>query len=553
MERTKKKKERKVKGESFMQGVLSLMVAQVLIKLLGLVYKWYLTNREGFGDEGNAIYSAGFSIYALLLTLSSTGVPNAVSKLVSEHTAKGDYRGAHRIFKISLATFAIIGLVGTLIMFLGAGYIANVWLAIPEAELTLVALSPAIFFVAIICVFRGYFNGRENMKATANSQTLEQIFKTVFTVLVVEIVAICSGVNTNLMAAGANLATTLATAAGFIYLYMYYKVRRADLGKEIVSSENYPTKSIWGTVKSILMVSIPMSLSSILTSINRNIDSMTVKRGLQTFLIEGEALKQYGILSGKVDTLVSLPLSFNIAFATALVPAIAGAKTKGDMQTANKRVSFSLLVTMLIGLPCMVGMMIFAQPILNLLFPNANEGALILQVSALSIIFTVLNQTVNGALQGLGKIYTPAIALMVGVAIKFILNLVLVPIEAIGAAGAAFATAACHAIAFAIGFSVLRRNMKIDLPFSKFIVKPFLATFAMAICSYAVYLLLGGINAGRMVTIISILIAIIIYALAIITLKLFTKEELLMIPYGHKLYKILEKLGIYKESANPVK
>ena len=154
MERTKKKKERKVKGESFMQGVLSLMVAQVLIKLLGLVYKWYLTNREGFGDEGNAIYSAGFSIYALLLTLSSTGVPNAVSKLVSEHTAKGDYRGAHRIFKISLATFAVIGLIGTLIMFFGAGYISNVWLAIPEAELTLVALSPAIFFVAIICVFR---------------------------------------------------------------------------------------------------------------------------------------------------------------------------------------------------------------------------------------------------------------------------------------------------------------------------------------------------------------------------------------------------------------
>ena len=552
MEGTKRKKERKVKGESFMQGVLSLMVAQVLIKLLGLVYKWYLTNREGFGDEGNAIYSAGFSIYALLLTLSSTGVPNAVSKLVSEHTAKGDYRGAHRIFKISLATFAIIGLIGTLIMFFGAGYISNVWLAIPEAELTLVALSPAIFFVAIICVFRGYFNGRENMKATANSQTIEQLFKTVFTVLVVEIVAICSGVNTNLMAAGANLATTLATVVSFLYLYMYYKVRRADLGKEIVSSTNYPTKSILGTVKSILMVSIPMSLSSILTSINRNIDSMTVKRGLQTFLTEGEALKQYGILSGKVDTLVSLPLSFNIAFATALVPAIASARTKGDMQTATKRVSFSLLVTMLIGLPCMVGMMIFAQPILNLLFPNANEGALILQVSALSIIFTVLEQTVNGALQGLGKIYIPAIALTIGVAIKFLLNLTLVPIQTIGAAGAAFATVVCHAVAFAIGFYVLRKSMKIDLSFSKFIVKPFLASLIMAVCSYAVYLLLGGINAGRMVTIIAILIAIIIYSLTLIALKVFTKEELLMIPYGHKLYKLLEKLGIYKESSNLV-
>ncbi len=364
------------KGESFMQGVLSLMVAQVLIKLLGLVYKWYLTNRPGFGDEGNAIYSAGFSIYALLLTLSSTGVPNAVSKLVSEHTAKGDYRGAHRIFKISLATFAVIGLIGTLILFMGAGYISKVWLAIPEAELTLVALSPAIFFVAIISVFRGYFNGRENMKATANSQTLEQLAKTIFTILVVELVAICSGVNTNLMAAGANLATTLATVASFLYLYMYYKVRRIDLGKEIVSSVNFPTKSIFGTVKNILMVSIPMSLSSILTSINRNIDSMTVKRGLQSFLTEGEALKQYGILSGKVDTLVSLPLSFNIAFATALVPAIASAKTKGDMQTANKRVSFSLLVTMLIGLPCMVGMMIFARTDIKLIIPKCKSRSI---------------------------------------------------------------------------------------------------------------------------------------------------------------------------------
>jgi len=545
-----KKKEKKVKGESFMQGVMALMFSQVLIKLLGLVYKWYLTNREGFGDEGNAIYSAGFSIYALLLTISSTGVPNAVSRLVSQHTAKGDYRGAHRIFKIALVTFGIIGLTGTLIMFFGAGYISKNMLAIPDAELTLVALSPAIFFVSLICVFRGYFSGRENLKATANSQTIEQIFKTVFTILIVELVAICSGVDTKLMAAGANLATTFATVGSFIYLFMYYKVRREDLAKDIVTSKNYGTKSVWGTVKNILSVSIPMSLSAILTSINRNIDSTTVKRGLETFLSEGEALKQYGILSGKVDTLVSLPLSFNIAFATALVPAITTAKTKGDMGTATKRVSFSLLVTMLLGLPCMVGLMVFAQPILDLIFPNAPEGAFILQVSALSIIFTVLEQTVNGALQGLGKIMTPAIALTVGVAVKFILNLVLVPISDIGAAGAAFATVMCHAIAFFIGFKVLRKNMKIDLSFSKFVIKPFLASIIMGVCSYAIYIILTGISLGKLATIISICVAILIYILSVIVLKIFTKEEIFMIPYGQKIYKILQKFGIYKGQQN---
>ena len=183
MFKLKRKKESTEKVEGFMHGVIALMFSQVIIKILGLVYKWYLTNKEGFGDEGNAIYSAGFGIYALLLTISSTGVPNAVAKLVSEHNAKGDYRGAHRVFKISLITFAIIGLIGTLILFLGAHYISNVLLSIPDAELTLVALSPAIFFVSIISVFRGYFNGRQNMKATANSQTLEQLCKTIFTIL----------------------------------------------------------------------------------------------------------------------------------------------------------------------------------------------------------------------------------------------------------------------------------------------------------------------------------------------------------------------------------
>lgn len=351
----------KKKRSNFVNGVLALMFSQVLIKILGLIYKWYLTNKEGFGDKGNAIYSAGFSIYALLLTISSTGVPNAVAKLVSLHVAKGDFRGAHRVFKISFGVFAFIGLLGTLALFFGAHYIANTMLAIPEAELTLVALSPSIFFVSIISVFRGYFNGREEIKATAISQTIEQLFKTTFTILIVEFIAINMGTNTKIMAAGANLATTLATTGSLSYLYIFYRMGRKMIGNEIVRSTKYQTKSITKTINNILKVSMPMSLSSILASINKNIDSITVKRGLQKFLTEEEALKQYGILSGKVDTLNTLPLSFNIAFATALVPSITYAKVSGNIEEAKSKISYSLLVTMLIGIPATVGMFIFAR------------------------------------------------------------------------------------------------------------------------------------------------------------------------------------------------
>lgn len=366
-------KKKRIEKESFMQGVFILMLSQILVKILGVIYKLYLTNREGFGDKGNAIYSSGFQIYALFLTVSSVGVPNAVAKLISEKVAIGDHKGAHRIFKIALITFGMLGFACSLILFLGAKTIAQNVLQIPEAEMTLVALSPSIFFVSISCVIKGYFNGRESLKVTANSQTLEQFFKTIFSILLVEMLSIVSGVDTTIMAAGANLATTLATILCFSYLYRYYQNMKKQIAWEIKNTVNHQSTRVKKTLKQILAVSLPMSLSGILGTLNKNIDSMTVVRGLKKFLSTEEAKIQYGILSGKVDTLVTLPMSFNMAFATALVPSISSAKAVGDMQTIRKRVSFSILITILIGLPFMAGMIIFAEPILKLLFPNATS------------------------------------------------------------------------------------------------------------------------------------------------------------------------------------
>jgi len=220
------------RSNGFMRGIIAMITSQVIIKIVGLVYKIYLTNREGFGDSGNAINGAGFQIYALLLTISSIGVPNAISKLVSERLAIGDNKGAHRVFKIGFALFASIGLIGTLLLFFGAKHIAVIWLQIPEAELTLVSLSPSIFFVSIASVIRGYCNGRENLNVTAKSQTLEQIFKSTLTIILVELVVMGSGMNITLMSAGANLATTFATFLGFrIFSFILYKDEERNMAR----------------------------------------------------------------------------------------------------------------------------------------------------------------------------------------------------------------------------------------------------------------------------------------------------------------------------------
>ncbi len=533
------------KKEGFMQGVLTIMFSQILIKLLGLIYTLYLTNRQGYGDTGNGISAGAYQIYALLLTISSIGLPSAISKLVSERTAIGDHKGAHRIFKIAFATFALVGLVGSLLLFFGANVIANKWLLIPESEMTLVALSPAIFFVTVASVMRGYFNGRQKLSTSAKSQTLEQVFKTLLTIIIVEIVAILSNVSTEWMAAGANLATTMATFLGFSYLFLYYRSERKEIASEIKNTVNYKYEGVGKIIRRILFVSIPITLTAIMSSINKNVDSFTVVRNLKNFLPEDQAISLYGILGGKVDTLTTLPLAINVAFATALVPAISAAKARKDNKAIAEKTSFSLLVSMLIGLPCTVGLVIFAQPILNLLYPNASSGAVILQITSLATIFIILDQTINGTLQGYGKLMVPAISMGLGVITKFILNITLIPNPNFGIYGACIGSVACHIVAFTIAFTSLRRNIKFKLPFTKFVVKPIIASVIMGICSYFTYFVLEGIIIERMATIIAIVVAVIIYVLAVIVLKIFTKEEFLALPAGDKVIKILEKLKIY--------
>lgn len=517
--------------QSFVQGIITLMFSQIVIKVLGLVYKLYLTNKNGFGDMGNAICSSGFQIYALLLTIASIGVPNAVSKLISEKLSVGDEYGANRVFKIAFAMFSVIGFCCSLLLFLGAKYISGNILQIPEAEMTLLVLAPSIFFESIISVFRGYFNAKENMRPTANSQSIEQISKTVFTVLIVEFIyyeAAKLSNRTELMAAGANVSTTIATFIGVLYLFYCYKKEGKYLKRNRVI---YKREKVISIIKKILIVSMPMTITAILGGINKNIDSVTVVRGLKNFLSAEEAKNQYGILSGKVDTLITLPMSFNIALTTALVPTIAAAKARKSVKSVENKITFSLLLTILIGLPSTIGMIIFAKPILNLLFPNANSGAFIFQVSSISILFILLNQTITGILQGIGKQFVPVLSLFIGVIVKLITNLCLVQINPEifilgGTAGAAFGSVLCYIVAFVINAIFLRKFLNIKINKKKFIIKPVLATIIMAVNSIFLFTILKVRIKEQLATIISILFAIFIYLICACIMKIFDKKEL---------------------------
>lgn len=543
-------------ANSFMKNVVILICSQLLIKVLGLIYKLVITNIEGFGDAGLGYYSAGYQIYSLLLTLSSIGIPSVISKLVSERIAIGDTNGAQRIFKVAFRFFTTLGLVLSIGLFFGSNFIATNILNVPDVEYVMKVLAPAIVFVAMSAVLRGYFSGQQNMKPTSVSQTLEQFLNCV---LSITFVYACIGKDTYIMAAAGNLSTTFAIVLTFVYLFIYYKKRKLDTSKSIESPEK--NKSNKQLLKTILGISIPITVSSLISVISGVIDTATVSNCMQIAYsgvesskeaLEQIAMSATGILS-KVDTLVSFPLAINLAFSTALVPAISEALAKKDNQTASRRLSFSFFASLIIVLPCAIGFMALAQPILSMIYPTASDGAGVFQIASVSMILTALSQTMTGGLYGVNQSKIPAIAAGVGAVIKFILNMILISNPNINIYGASISSFVYQVIVFIICYRVLNGHVNMHIKFKTHIIKPVISAVGMGIIVYMGYNIMHMFLSNTISTLLAICLGAISYVLLILFTKTLSKEDIMMIPYGTKIYSILVKLRIYKEQKEPLR
>lgn len=541
----------KKKKNTFAKNVLMLMFSQVLIKLLGLIYRLAITNVKGFGDVGNGYYSAGYQVYAVLLIISSQGIPGAVSKLVSNKVAKGKYNEAHRVFKVSMVVFGIIGFIASLLLLLSANVVSSKILNVPDVSYVLKVLSPAIFFVCVSAVIRGYFAGLGTMKASSVSQALEQFFNCVLTITFVYALV---GKEPYIMAAGGNLSTTLAILISFSYLIVFYKKNIKEWREEsddVVITTKEENKKM---VKMIIATAIPLTVGSVISVVTSFIDTVTVSNCIQIaysgilkskILLEKEAMRLTGILS-KVDTLVNLPLAVNLSFYSALIPEITAAISKKDFKSASKKISFSISSSLLILIPCAIGFIVLAAPILKMLYPNASDGAHILQIAAVTMVFVGINHTIQGSLFGLGKMYTPALALLIGCVIKIGLNLVLITNPNINIYGAVISSFICQFVVFMIVYITMKRNIKVKFEPVKHIVKPLLAGLIMGAVIFFINYLFNGVIRNSILTIINIMIGAVVYLISVFALKILSKDEILMLPKGEKIYNLLVKLKFYK-------
>ena len=548
------------KTTSFMNNVLIVLVAQLAVKFLGMIYRLVITNIPGFGDAGNGFYSAGYQVYVFLLALSSQGIPNAIAKLISERTALGDHLGAHRLFKSSLRLFSAIGLGFGLILFFGADFIATTVIGLPGAKYTMMALAPALFFVCVSSVIRGYFQGLQDMKATSGTQVLEQIFNCTFTIV---IVLSLSGMSAEYMAAGGHAATSISCALSLLFLIWYYKRKMRSIRPLIdTCPPSAPLKSSVA-IRRILAVAIPISLSSIVLAINRIVDTATITRGIRVAFRDGipgesgiptleQLTDKAGELAGmlsKSDTLINLALALNVGFVIALIPAVTALLAQGKKEEAYNRVSFSLLLSILIILPCALGFIVLAEPIYSLLYPNARFGWDLLQGSAIALIFIAMNNTIYSALQGIGKIFVPAIGLLCGGIAKAVLNVILIRIPSVNIYGAVISSIVCQMISFTICFVVLNRTLPIRFRFQTFVLKPLLAGLLMSVAAWGTYHGLHAVFArfvssrffvNAISVAFAIVVAVLIYLVSVILLRILTKEEWEEIPLGRKIVRFMK-------------
>lgn len=539
---------RSKKKGGFIKQAAILAAASLLVRFLGFVYRLPLTNM--IGDDGNAIYAGGYYIYTFLLILSSAGLPAAISKMVSERIALKQYRNAHQVFHAALIISTTLGVIFAVGMGLFARQLANL-IGIADSYYSLLTLCPTLVIVAIMSVFRGYFQGMHTMVPTAISQIVEQVFNAFFSVYLAWIflsVNVPEGMTENipLASAGGTMGTGVGALAGLIVVIFAYCLIRPYLLWRVKRCKQPYEENKKQLIGKVLQTAWPIIAGTAVFSITNLIDMGMVVNILQdTGFSYTEAKALYGQLSGKFVTLTTLPVSISTAIATAALPSIAASVKLKEKKQVRKKMALTYRVSMIISVPAAVGISALGPQIIHMLFPSASDGGMLLTVGGVSIIFLALCQTSTGILQGIGHIKVPVIGAILGAIAKVVLNLLLIRIPEINVLGAVLSTTGCYLVAGVFDVIMLSRLTGTKFDFMGSFLKPVLGSAVMAagaIGSYHLFFELIGSN--TIATLLAICIAIVVYGLVMLLMKGIVEEDLQAVPGGGKLIRLLQKLHL---------
>lgn len=503
-----------MKKQSLIKGTLILGLAGIFAKFLGIFFRWPL--QMFLGDEGVGYYQMSYTLYMFYIAAAS-GVPVAVSKMVSERNAKGDTDGAFQVLRKALLFMFIIGGGFSLVMIIFAKQLVLFLKWDQKSIYSLIAISTAPIFISVMSVYRGFFQGLQDMTPTAISQVLEQLGRIMGGILLVYIL-IPKGIEYS--AAGAAFGACIGGIAALIYLFILYNNYKSRM-----YIKNVKRKDIMDI---LIRTAIPISVGASVGSIMNLIDSALVPMKLyQAGFTHKESTILFGQLSGKAAILINVPLTLSMALCYAIVPVIAENYILNRKNSVDSLVSTSVKLSSCIAFPSFLGLYVFSEQVLSFIFRGQSSGSEILRYLSISIPFLILTQATTAVLQSIGRFKTPVFNLFIGCIVKITLVYYLVKIPEINIYGAVIGSIFAYIVTMILNFISLYKITRIKLDLSKTVTKPLLASSVMILFVEFIYLNVYNYTKSNDISLcLTIGAGIIIYIFLIIILRVFSYQDI---------------------------
>ena len=548
-----------IKKQTFLQGTAVLAMATVLVKLMGFLFKVPLNNI--IGEDGFGYFNTAYDVYNVLLLISTTGLPVAMSRMISQAQTLGNHAQIKRIYRTSLYVFLTIGMVGSLGMLFFCRQLSVMVTTNENSWAAIAALAPCVLLICLVSAYRGFFQGQSNMTPTSVSQIFEAVTRLVVGLglawLVMKLtgeaavraqgIVLASGETAQdygditLAAGGAILGVTLGSLISVVYLH--HKFRQSN---QILSLGGGTAKSTRSTMKELLSIAVPITLGSAGLQIINLFDTMIYMRRLTGALqwTEKMADSAKGVYNF-CQTVFALPCSFIPTITIAVIPAITASLTRKDLAEAKATSESSVRTMALIAMPCAAGLFVMAEPVIRLLCSTYTEdkiqlAATMLAILGLTVIFNSLVLLLNAIMQAHGDVVTPVVNMLIGGIIKIIVNYILVGQPNLNIVGAPIGTFICYISITALDLIAMKRHISARPAIFKNIIRPGLASAIMGAATFMVYRVLSNaISSWKLACLLSLAFAVVLYAVLVVFLRCLTYEDCMLLPKGEKIAKIL--------------
>ena len=538
------------KSNFIVQGGL-LGMAGLVTRIIGMIYRIPVTNI--IGDKGNGYYASAYYIYNIMLLISSYSLPLAISKVVSARLSNRQYRNASKVFKGGLLFAVITGGTAGLVVLFGGNILAEL-LSEPLSAIALRIFAPTLLIVAVMGVFRGYFQGMGNMVPTAVSQIIEQIINAVVSIIAAKAL-FDYGVKTAALlrnedlsyaygAAGSTLGTSVGAFTALVFLVLLYFLVANRLKRRFEDDDTRFEESYGMVMRIILMTVLPVILSTAIYNINDILDNFIFNRMMEAKGFGAEKTAIWGVYTGKSKLLLNVPIALANSMSASAVPALASCIASDNKKGARKRISAAMRFTLIISFPCAIGLFVLADPVINLLFSGeADLAAALIRAGAVTVMTYSASTLTNGMLQGIGRMNLPvknaAISLVLHIASLIALMYYTdLGIYAVVISTIVFSLSMCILNSLSLKHTISYRQEK-----GRTFLIPALSAGIMGVVIFLVWKILSLFAGYLIQTMIPIAVGVVVYFACILKFGAVREDELYDVPMGGRIVRFAKSFG----------